>query len=141
MIAASVPAALAIVWTMLFSRIEEPLKWRRIAMEITAAGIDVAKVSPTFRPRYTLAAVNKRVINPPSRMLRSVSSAIGLVEALMGAAVKAGGEPGQAATFGRCAVWDAPSCGAIRQSVPKHCRAGVPKLLIWRGERDWHAFC
>ncbi len=51
MIAASVPAALAIVWTMLFSRIVAPLKKRRIAIEITAAGIDVAKVSPTLSPR------------------------------------------------------------------------------------------
>ena len=51
MIAASVPAALAIVWTILFSRIVDPLKCRRIAIEITAAGIEVAKVRPTFSPR------------------------------------------------------------------------------------------
>ena len=51
MIAESVPAAEATVWTMLFSRIDESLKPLRIAIEITAAGIDEAKVSPTLRPR------------------------------------------------------------------------------------------
>ena len=51
MIAARVPAADAIVWTMLFSRIEWPRKYRRIAIEITAAGMAVAKVRPTLRPR------------------------------------------------------------------------------------------
>ena len=51
MIAASVPAALATVWTMLFSRIVDPLNSLRIAIEITAAGIEVAKVSPTLSPR------------------------------------------------------------------------------------------
>ncbi len=51
MIAASVPAALATVWTMLFSRIVDPLNRRRIAIEMTAAGIEVAKVNPTLRPR------------------------------------------------------------------------------------------
>ena len=51
MIAESVPAALAIVWTILFSRIELPLNIRRIAIETTAAGIEVAKVSPTLSPR------------------------------------------------------------------------------------------
>ncbi len=51
MIAASVPAALATVWTMLFSRIDDPLNSLRIAIEITAAGIEVAKVSPTLSPR------------------------------------------------------------------------------------------
>ena len=66
MIAASVPAALATVWTMLFSKMFEDLKSRNTAIEITAAGIEVAKVSPTFSPRYTLAAVKARVIRPPS---------------------------------------------------------------------------
>jgi hypothetical protein len=51
MIAASVPAADAIVWTMLFSRIVESLNSRSTAIEITAAGIDVAKVSPILSPR------------------------------------------------------------------------------------------
>jgi len=51
MIAESVPAADATVWTMLFSRIDEFLTALRIAIEITAAGIEEAKVRPTLRPR------------------------------------------------------------------------------------------
>ena len=53
------------------------VKFRKIAMEITAAGIDVAKVSPTLRPRYTLAAVKTRVISPPRMIVRSVNSRVG----------------------------------------------------------------
>lgn len=48
---ASVPAAEAIVWTMLFSWMVASLKALSSAIEITAAGIEVAKVRPTFRPR------------------------------------------------------------------------------------------
>ena len=51
MIAESVPAAEATVWTMLFSSTVAPGRWRSTAIEMTAAGIDVAKVSPTLRPR------------------------------------------------------------------------------------------
>jgi hypothetical protein len=51
MIADSVPAADATVWTMLFSRIEESRTLARIAIEMTAAGIDDAKVRPTLSPR------------------------------------------------------------------------------------------
>ena len=47
---------------------------RRTPYEITAAGIEVAKVRPTLSPRYTLAAVKARVIRPPSSIARSVSS-------------------------------------------------------------------
>src|SRR6266545_1457627 len=61
MIADSVPAAEATVCTMLFSRIDESLTTLRMAIEMTAAGIDEANVSPTLRPRYTLAAVNTTV--------------------------------------------------------------------------------
>src|SRR5574338_1053942 len=57
MIAESVPAADATVWTMLFSRIDESLTALRIAIEMTAAGSDDANVRPTVRPRYTWAAV------------------------------------------------------------------------------------
>jgi hypothetical protein len=46
-----VPAAEATVWTMLFSRMVEELNQRSTAIEMTAAGIEVAKVSPTSRPR------------------------------------------------------------------------------------------
>jgi hypothetical protein len=51
MIDDSVPAAEATVCTMLFSWIVAPLNARSIAMEITAAGIEVAKVSPALRPK------------------------------------------------------------------------------------------
>ena len=51
MIADSVPAAEATVWTILFSRIEESFTALRMAIEITAAGIDEAKVRPTLSPR------------------------------------------------------------------------------------------
>ena len=45
------PADEATVWTMLFSWMVTPLNQRRTAIEITAAGIDEAKVNPTFSPR------------------------------------------------------------------------------------------
>ncbi len=51
MIALNVPADDAIVWTMLFSWIEASRKNFRMPIEITAAGIDVAKVMPSFSPR------------------------------------------------------------------------------------------
>lgn len=51
MIADRVPAADATVCTMLFSTMEWLAKLRRIAIEITAAGIAVANVKPTFSPR------------------------------------------------------------------------------------------
>ena len=74
-IEARVPAAEAMVWTMLFSKIDAWLNPRSSAIEMTAAGIDVAKVSPIFSPRYRFAAVNSRVSRMPSTMPRSVSSA------------------------------------------------------------------
>lgn len=74
MMADRVPAAEAMVCTMLFSLMLWPLNRRSTAMEITAAGMEVAKVKPTFRPRYTLAAVKMRVIRPPMIMPRRVNS-------------------------------------------------------------------
>ena len=59
---------------MLFSKILESLKNFSTAMEMTAAGIDDANVIPTFRPKYTLEAVNNTVINAPSNMPRKVNS-------------------------------------------------------------------
>ena len=46
-----VPAAEATVCTMLFSWIVASLKPRSIAIEMTAAGIDVEKVRPALRPK------------------------------------------------------------------------------------------
>src|SRR5579871_2739793 len=69
-----VPAAEQTVWTMLFSRTLEPEKSPRKAIEITAAGIEVAMVSPTFNPRYMLAAVKGKVSATPKTTPRHVSS-------------------------------------------------------------------
>src|SRR5512139_368649 len=55
MIDDSVPAAEAIVCTMLFSWIVEFLNPRSSAIEITAAGIEVENVRPALRPKNTLA--------------------------------------------------------------------------------------
>jgi hypothetical protein len=43
-------------------------------MEMTAAGIDEEKVSPTFKPRYTLEAVKTTVMSAPMIIPRSVNS-------------------------------------------------------------------
>ena len=51
MIEDSVPAAEATVCTMLFSRTPAPPAQRSTAMEITAAGMEEAKVSPALRPK------------------------------------------------------------------------------------------
>lgn len=51
-----------------------PLKNFKTAIEITAAGIEDAKVKPTFKPKYTLDAVKITVINAPSIIPRNVSS-------------------------------------------------------------------
>ena len=69
-----VPAAEATVWTILFSWIVAPLKARSTAIEITAAGIEEANVSPAFSPKATFAAVNTTVIKAPRIRPRQVSS-------------------------------------------------------------------
>src|SRR5436190_3660664 len=74
MIDDSVPAAEATVCTMLFSCSVAPRSARRIAIEITAAGIDVANVRPALSPKYTLAAVNTKVMTTPRMRPRRVSS-------------------------------------------------------------------
>ena len=60
--AESVPADEACVCTILFSKILLPEKNFSTAIEITAAGIDEANVSPTFRPKYTLEAVKMPIV-------------------------------------------------------------------------------
>src|SRR5438105_12944091 len=59
---------------MLFSWIVASLKPRRIAIEITAAGMEVEKVRAALSPAYTLAAVNTNVIMIPMISPRTVSS-------------------------------------------------------------------
>src|SRR4029450_2776603 len=75
MIDESVPAAEATVWTMLFSWTVASRNPRNIAIEITAAGIEVENVSPALSPKYTFAAVNTSVITTPMIRPRIVSSA------------------------------------------------------------------
>src|SRR5574337_1231048 len=74
MIADSVPAAEATVCTMLFSWMVASRIAFRIAIEITAAGIEVENVRPAFNPKYTFAAVNTIVIAMPMITPRTVSS-------------------------------------------------------------------
>src|SRR5438874_13481880 len=59
---------------MLFSWIVASLKPRRIAIEITAAGMDVEKVSAALSPAYTFAAVKTNVMMIPMISPRTVSS-------------------------------------------------------------------
>src|SRR5215831_1403753 len=49
-------------------------KPRRMAIEMTAAGIDVENVRPALSPKYTFAAVNTSVIMMPMMRPRTVSS-------------------------------------------------------------------
>src|SRR3984893_15323441 len=74
MIDESVPAAEATVWTILFSWIVAPLNPRSMAIEMTAAGIDVEKVSPALSPKNTFAAMNINVISTPRINPRTVNS-------------------------------------------------------------------
>src|SRR5262249_45239434 len=74
MIADNVPAADATVCTMLFSRIDESLTALRIAIEITAAGMDDANVRPALRPRWRLGAGKSGGVRAPRISARIVSS-------------------------------------------------------------------
>src|SRR5678816_607559 len=59
---------------MLFSWTVESLKPRSSAIEMTAAGIEVANVRPALRPKNTFAAVNTIVMITPRISPRSVIS-------------------------------------------------------------------
>src|SRR6185437_11306519 len=69
-----VPPTEATVCTMLFSWTVDPGRLRRMAMEMTAAGIEVEKVNPALSPKKTLAAVKINVIRMPRINPRTVSS-------------------------------------------------------------------
>src|SRR4249919_2164902 len=84
MIEDSVPAAEATVCTMLFSWMVESRKLRSNAIEMTAAGIEVAKVRPAFNPKNTFAAVNATVMITPRTRARMVSSVRGSAMDLAG---------------------------------------------------------
>ena len=51
MIELMAPPTEATVWTVMFSQMVEERNARRIAMEMTAAGMAEAKVRPTSSPR------------------------------------------------------------------------------------------
>ncbi len=51
MIELMAPPTEATVWTVMFSQMVEVRKPRRMAIEMTAAGMAEAKVRPTFRPK------------------------------------------------------------------------------------------
>jgi hypothetical protein len=72
--AATASPADAMACTTLFSRMVAPPAIRRIAMEITAAGILAETVRPAYRPRYALAAPRMSARAIPSAMPRGVSS-------------------------------------------------------------------
>ena len=74
MIDDSVPAAEATVCTILFSWMVAFLNPRKIAIEITAAGMEVENVRPALRPKYTFAAVKTNVMMIPMISPRTVSS-------------------------------------------------------------------
>src|SRR5581483_9743075 len=72
--AATASPADAMVWTTLFSRMVVPPSIRRIAIEITAAGMLAETVSPAYRPRYALAAPSKSASTTPRTAARAVNS-------------------------------------------------------------------
>src|SRR5579871_2091565 len=65
---------------MLFSWAVDWPSQRSNAMESTTAGMEVEKVRPALRPKYTLAAVNTTHSTMPMRMPRSVISLSGAAE-------------------------------------------------------------
>jgi hypothetical protein len=71
--AASDSPADAEVCTMLFSRIFDSLKSRRIPIEMTAAGIDAETVMPANRPRYAFAPASTIDNTMPSTIALTVS--------------------------------------------------------------------
>ena len=77
--AASDSPAEAMVCTMLFSRMFELRQSRSTAIEITAAGIDAATVSPANIPRYALAPASKADSTRPSTIALTVSCGSGVV--------------------------------------------------------------
>src|SRR5690606_3859679 len=86
--AASDSPADADVCTMLFSRMFESLKNRRIAIEITAAGIDADTVSPANSPRYAFAPARITDSRMPRTIAFDVSCGSGDGTALMGARLR-----------------------------------------------------
>src|SRR5260221_2031209 len=72
--AATASPADAIVCTKLFSRIVDPPSVRRIAIEMTAAGMLAETVRPAYRPRYAFALPRISASATPSTIPRAVNS-------------------------------------------------------------------
>src|SRR5579872_6463694 len=72
--AATASPADATVCATLFSRIVEPPRTRRIAIDTTAAGILADTVSPAYKPRYAFAAPRTTASTTPITIARGVSS-------------------------------------------------------------------
>src|ERR1700733_233909 len=63
-----------VVCTMLFSRIVERPKARRILIERTAIGMEAETVRPARKPTYTETAPNRIPNNEPSKTARKLNS-------------------------------------------------------------------
>src|ERR1700676_902923 len=73
--AASDSPAEPVVCTILFSRMVERPKARRMLIESTEMGMDAETVSPARRPTYTVTAPKSKPNNAPSTTARMVNSA------------------------------------------------------------------
>src|SRR5712691_2287589 len=71
-----------VVCTILFSRMVERPKARRILMDKTEMGIDAETVSPARRPTYTVTAPNSNPQSAP-RMTARMENSLGLSDAGM----------------------------------------------------------
>ena len=73
--AASDSPAEPVVWTMLFSRMVERPKARRMLMDKTEMGMEAETVRPARRPTYTVTAPNRSPKSAPRMTARTVNSA------------------------------------------------------------------
>src|SRR6266704_261748 len=80
--AASDSPAEPVVWTMLFSRIVERPKARRMLIDNTEMGIEAETVRPARRPTYTVTAPNNNPNRAP-RMTARIENSLGLSDAGM----------------------------------------------------------
>src|SRR5713101_9136151 len=71
--AASDSPAEPVVWTMLFSRMVERPKARRMLMESTEMGIEAETVSPARKPTYTVTAPKSNPKSAPRIRARMVN--------------------------------------------------------------------
>ena len=63
-----------VVWTMLFSRMDDFPSARRTDMDRTAIGMEALTVKPARRPTYTVTAPKMTPKSIPNRRARSVNS-------------------------------------------------------------------